>query len=77
MTHYSMKYLHVLMLGMLLAVAGCSHPQALYDDPPRSPLEKGRMAEEKRDYVEAQYQYSRISELTVQYMTLNNNLLIV
>ncbi len=65
-----MKYTS-LLLFLLLALAGCSHPQALYDDPPRSALEEGRIAEQQRDYVSADMHYGRIDSLTVRYMTLN------
>ena len=67
-----MKYLQILMFGLLLALAGCGHSQALYDDPPRSALEEGRSAEQQRDYVSADAHYDRIDDLTVRYMTLNH-----
>lgn len=61
-----------LIVAFLLTLAGCAHPQALYEDPPRSPLEEGRLAEQKRDYVNADLHYSQIDNLTVRYMTLNH-----
>lgn len=62
-----------LLAGLLsLLVAGCGHPQALYEEPPRSALEQGQQAEQRRQYDEADRQYARIDNLTVRYMTLNH-----
>lgn len=65
-----LPFLVVLVLVLALA-AGCYHPQALYEEAPRPPLEKGKEAEKKRQYAEAEQEYEQIDELSVKNMALN------
>lgn len=60
-----------LLCGCVLSVGGCHHPEALYRDPDRSPLEHGRLAEQQYDYAAAAVYYADIDDALVQEMTLN------
>jgi tetratricopeptide (TPR) repeat protein len=62
---------YYLILGLLMLIAGCHHSQALYEGPQRSPLEEGRIAEQDLEYADAAEAYSRIDEMVVRDMTLN------
>jgi tetratricopeptide (TPR) repeat protein len=68
MRHLQFLFVLVFVLG---CVAGCYHPQALYEEAPRPPLEKGREEEKKHKYAEAEQEYEQIDDITVKNMALN------
>lgn len=64
------------MIGLVIGVftgifTGCQHSRALYEDPPKSALEQGQIAEKKHRYQEAEQRYEQITDLTVKTMALN------
>ncbi len=61
----------LLLFGILSGLAGCHHPEALYQEPPRSPVEQGRIYEQEREYAKAEQEYLQIDDIIVRDMTLN------
>lgn len=62
------------LIGICCVLNGCvdwHHSEALYDEAPRSPLEKGRSHERKHRYAQAQAEYLQITDEAVREMTLN------
>ena len=63
-----------LLVALVVMTAGCDrlhHPEALYREAPRPPLEKGREYEQEHQYARAETQYLQIDNLIVKEMTLN------
>ncbi|PIE34653.1 hypothetical protein CSA56_07125 [candidate division KSB3 bacterium] len=67
----SPKRLRYVFYGFLVLTGGCHHPQALYEEAPRSPLERGREYEQHHRYDYAQQQYLQIDDVVTRNMTLN------
>ncbi len=64
----------LLIIGLCCVLSGCvewHHSEALYDEAPRPPLEKGREHERKHRYAEAEQEYIQITDEAVREMTLN------
>lgn len=64
----------LLIIGLCCMLSGCvewHHSEALYDEAPRPPLEKGREHERKHRYAEAEQEYIQITDEAVREMTLN------
>jgi len=72
----SMNYMRVGVVFLLFVtfglLSGCYHPEALYKEPERPPLEQGRMVERKHKYSQAEEQYERIDDIVVRDMALNH-----
>lgn len=62
-----------LLLGAICLLEGFEfrHPDALYDEPDWSPLERGRMHEQEHEYDRAGQHYLQIDDIIVREMTLN------
>lgn len=62
------------LVGICCVLNGCvewRHPDALYGEAPRPPLEKGREQERKHRYAQAEQEYLQITDEAVKEMTLN------
>jgi tetratricopeptide (TPR) repeat protein len=54
-----------------LLTTGFDHPKALYEEPKRSPLEQGKIFEERHEYAKAEEQYRQIDNVIIREMTLH------
>lgn len=64
----------LVLIGIYCVLNGCidwHHPDALYGEAPRPPLEKGRTHERKHRYAQAEDEYLQITDEAVREMTLN------